>query len=308
MHVATIEYTNPHAPAEFAASMHATGFGVVVNHPLAATGLPEQIQEEWARFFATDAKVKYANSGGQDGFFPSPVNGGPDAPKLDRKEFFQVMRDGRYPEEVSDSALRYFDEARHLAAMLLGWLGDAVPTSVSRRFAMPLPRMLEGSFSTTLRIQRYLPATGEETPDSLRGLSHTDLNLITVLPAPREPGLQVRDSAGEWHDVPCDAGAFVINAGEMLEQITGGYYRATEHRVRFPAGGDGGRSRFSMPMFLHPAGDIRLNEQYTAASFLRKRIDDLRRMGWRPAPGGQADDGDEAVGAGADGGRVPTRP
>ncbi|MEU6173849.1 2OG-Fe(II) oxygenase family protein [Streptantibioticus parmotrematis] len=307
MHIATIDYTDPHAPAEFASSMHATGFGVVVNHPLAETGLPEQIRQEWSRFFDTDDKWKYRNSQGQGGFFPLPVNDGPDAPKLDRKEFFQILRDGSSPEELSDSALRYFDEAGKLAASLLGWLGDAVPDGIARRFAMPLPRMLEGSLNTTLRLQRYFPATGEETEESLRGLAHTDLNLITVLPAPREPGLQVRDSAGVWHDVPCDPGAFVINAGEMLEQISAGHYRATEHRVRFPSGGDGGRSRFSMPMFLHPAGDTRLNERYTAASFLRKRIEDLRSLGWRPAPGGQADDGDRAAGTGADGERLSGR-
>ncbi|WP_055697925.1 MULTISPECIES: 2OG-Fe(II) oxygenase family protein [Streptomyces] len=278
--------------------MHETGFGVIRGHPLSDTGLTDEIHREWAAFFATEAKLDYRNSEGQGGFFPLPSATGADASRLDRKEFFQILRDGSYPKEVSDSALRYFDEAKRLAATVLGWLGDALPADVSGRFAMPLPRMLDGSLSTTLRIQRYLPANGEEAPDALRGQAHTDVNLITVLPAPRIPGLQVRDSAGAWHDVPCDQGAFVINAGEMLEQITDGHYRATEHRVGFPAGGDGGHARFSMPMFLHPPGDTRLNERYTAASFLRKRAEDLRKLGWRPAFGGPADNGKQPGAAG----------
>lgn len=280
MQVATVDYTKPDTPDELVRSMHATGFGVLLNHPLAGTGLLEELHREWSEFLATDFKWKYRTSGGKDGFFPAQASGGPEVPKLGRREFFQVLHKGRYPDEVSDAALRYFDEARRLAATVLGWLGDAAPADVSRTFSLPLPRTLEGESSTTLRIQRYFPRSGERPGDSLRGFAHKDLSLITVLPAPREPGLQVRDDTGAWHDVPCAAGAFVINAGETLEQITAGHYRAVEHRVRWPDGSGADRSRLSMPMFIHPADDTRLNDDYTAASFLEERL-----AGGTPAPG-----------------------
>ncbi|MFD5315840.1 2OG-Fe(II) oxygenase family protein [Streptomyces sp. NPDC127098] len=278
MRIATVDYTAPHAAEEFARSVHATGFGILRGHPLAESGLPEVVRQEWSRFFETDRKWKYRTSGGQDGFFPSPpVRGGPGAQELGQREFFQVLRHGTYPEEVSDSALRYFDEGRRLAATILGWLGDSAPAEVPQGFGMPLPRTLAAGSGTTLRIQRYFPRIDENTNASLRGFAHKDLSLVTVLAAPREPGLQVRDNAGEWHDVPCDPGAFVINTGEMLEQITAGHYRATEHRVRWPGGGGSGRSRLSMPLFVHPAGNTRLNEHHTAASFLNERLAEMHR-------------------------------
>ena len=48
----------------------------------------------------------------------------------------------------------------------------------------------------------------------------------------RQPGLQVRAAAtASWIDVPPLEGAFIVNIGELLEVATGGYLRATEHRV-----------------------------------------------------------------------------
>jgi isopenicillin N synthase-like dioxygenase len=268
--------------------MRETGFGVVVNHPLADSGLIPAVYREWSAFFSGEAKFGYDSRGGQSGYFPLDRRAAAEgAPKRDRKEFFQISPGGPYPDGVPDTAQRYFEAAQQLAGCLLGWLDERTPREISDRFSLPLPKMLAGASGTTLRIQRYLPATGAEGPDAMRALAHTDLNLLTVLPSPTEPGLQVCDTAGVWHDVPCGTGAFVINGGEMLEQITSGHYPATRHRVRFTADGSSGRSRFSLPLFLHPAGDVRLTDDHTAASFLQKRIEDLRTMGWTPAPGGE---------------------
>jgi acyl carrier protein len=146
--------------------------------------------------------------------------------------------------------------------------------------------MLEGSTGSTLRIQHYLPIPGAGPSTGLRALTHTDLNLITLLPAPREPGLQVQDSSGEWHDVPVSSGALVVNGGEMLELATGGRYPATPHRVVNPRSGDSLGSRLSMPMFLHPAPEVVLTPGVTASDFLARRVAELRALGWTPAPGG----------------------
>ena len=44
-----------------------------------------------------------------------------------------------------------------------------------------------------------------------------------------------------WIDVPVRDGAFIVNIGELLELATGGYLRATEHRVNLRHAGIGSR-------------------------------------------------------------------
>ena len=75
--------------------------------------------------------------------------------------------------------------------------------------------------------------------------------------------------------MPADAGTIVINAGDMLEMATGGYYRSTPHRVVNPPAAESGRSRLSMPLFLHPASDVRLSARHTAGSYLEERLREI---------------------------------
>lgn len=154
-------------------------------------------------------------------------------------------------------------------------------------FPLPLPRTIDEAAGTVLRVQHYLAQTTEPPAGVVRALAHADINLITLLPAPSRPGLQVRDTAGEWHDVPCNSRALIVNAGEMLELVTGGHYPATQHRVVHPAGSQPKGSRLSLPLFVHPAGDIRLSPEWTAAAYLEKRVEAMQREGWLVTPGGK---------------------
>ena len=117
---------------------------------------------------------------------------------------------------------------------------------------MPLPLMLEGSDHTLLRVLHYPPLTGDEEPGAVRAAAHGDINLLTILPAATEPGLQVMGKDGEWHDVPCDFGLLIVNIGDMLEEASGKYYPSTLHRVLNPTGQAATKSRISLPLFLHP--------------------------------------------------------
>jgi len=60
-------------------------------------------------------------------------------------------------------------------------------------------------------------------------------------------GLQIAAPEG-WIDAAPIAGTLVCNIGDMLERLTGGWYRSTAHRVRNLSG----RSRLSFPFFLDP--------------------------------------------------------
>jgi isopenicillin N synthase-like dioxygenase len=277
MNVEVVDFQAPDAPESFTRSLRSTGFAVIVNHPLPHE-LVQQIYDEWLAFFDSDAKYAYRYSDGdQDGWF------GPDVSETakgntvkDLKEFFHVYPWGQYPAEVSDAALRYSRTATEIAVTLLGWVHDHTPDEVRDRLSMPLPQMMDHSTRTLLRVLRYPPLRGDEPDGAVRAAAHEDINLLTVLPAANEPGLQVRDLAGAWHDVPCDFGSIAINAGDMLQLATGGYFPSTTHRVMNPTGESARRSRLSLPLFLHPADDVVLAEERTASSFLAERIAELR--------------------------------
>ena len=277
MNVEVVDFQSPDAPEAFTRSLRHTGFAVIVNHPLPRE-LVQQVYDEWLAFFESDAKDAYRFSeGSQDGYF------GPDVSETakgntvrDLKEFFHVYPWGQYPAEVGDAAMRYAEQATDIAITLLGWVEANTPAEVSAGFFCPLNQMMVDSTRTLLRVLRYPPLRGDEPANAVRAAAHEDINLLTVLPASNEPGLQVRDVAGNWHDVPCDFGSIAVNSGDMLQLASGGYYPSTPHRVMNPTGEGATRSRLSLPLFLHPADDVRLSPDRTAFEYLQERIGELR--------------------------------
>ncbi|ORV45306.1 oxidoreductase [Mycolicibacter engbaekii] len=103
--------------------------------------------------------------------------------------------------------------------------------------------------ATLIKVVRYPGrADGEQGVGA-----HKDSGVLTLLLVePESDGLQVELTTGEWVDVPPLPGAFIVNIGELLEVATGGYLRATQHRVLSPKPGT---DRVSIPYFLNPALD-----------------------------------------------------
>ena len=135
--------------------------------------------------------------------------------------------------------------------------------------------MIKRSKTNLLRILHYPPLDGGEEPGAIRGAAHEDINLITLLVAGTQPGLQVKDNNNDWHNVPCDIGSIAINAGDMLQEASGGYFPSTTHQVINPGNEIKNESRYSMPLFLHPRDEIVLSDRYTAGQYLDERLKEI---------------------------------
>jgi isopenicillin N synthase-like dioxygenase len=134
--------------------------------------------------------------------------------------------------------------------------------------------MVNGSKQNLLRILHYPPIGDDVEPGEVRAAAHEDINLITLLVTGSEPGLQARDTHGNWHDVPCHPGMITVNAGDMLAKATKGYYPSTPHRVVNPPQQEN-RSRYSMPLFVHPRPEVSLDEHQTAGEYLDERLREI---------------------------------
>ena len=101
---------------------------------------------------------------------------------------------------------------------------------------------------TLFRIFHY-PSSDKKPDDAnLWGVGeHTDYGVLTILKQDSVGGLQIK-SQGKWLEAPYIPNTFVCNIGDMLERMTGGYYRSTPHRVKNRTT----KSRLSFPFFFDP--------------------------------------------------------
>lgn len=276
--IQTVSYTSADAPAAFTRSLRETGFAVLTDHPVT----PQRIQaayDAWGGFFNSDEKHDFlVDPEKQDGYFPFKSENAKGAKAKDLKEFYHVYPEGRVPPAIEDLTRDLYADLVAIGATLLHWVQDHAPEDVRAKFSEALPQMLAGSKMNLLRVLHYPPMDEAPEPGAVRAAAHGDINLITVLVAGSAPGLQAQDTAGHWHDVPCDPGMIAINCGDMLEMASGGYFPSTIHRVVNPEKTQSG-ARFSMPMFLHPRPEVVLKPGTTADDFLQERLREIGLKG-----------------------------
>lgn len=271
-----VDYQSPEAPEAFVQSLRETGFGVLKNHPIQQQ-LVTQIYQSWQTFFDSNDKQAYLyNVGTQDGYFPPEVSETAKGHRhKDIKEYFHYYPWGQCPSTLRMALQQYYTAANQLAEQLLGWIEQYTPDHIAQHYSEPLSQMIEHSDQTLLRVLHYPPLSGDEELGAIRAGAHEDINLITLLPAANEPGLQVQRKDGSWQDVPCDFGNLIVNIGDMLQEASGGYFPSTSHRVINPDGIDKTKSRISLPLFLHPRPEVVLSERHTAGSYLHERLVEL---------------------------------
>ena len=274
MNVETIDYQSPDAATSLARSLHNTGFAVLANHPITQTRI-KAIYEAWGHFFASDDKHNWLRDPeNQDGYFPFRSENAKGQTQKDLKEFYHVYDWGRVPPALEAETRAIHNDLTSLGIELLGWLQSKTPDEVKSKFTMPLDKMMGESLMSLLRILHYPPLDADIEQGAIRAAAHEDINLITLLLAGSQPGLQAKDSAGNWHDVSCDTGMITINNGDMLSLASKDYYPSTTHRVVNPDA-RANQSRYSMPIFLHPKADIMLDEDISAGDFLQQRLKEI---------------------------------
>ena len=276
MQVQVVDYRADDAAKKFVESLRNTGFGVLTNHPI-QQALVDEIYQDWYTFFTQEEKQNFAfDPEKQDGYFgPEISETAKGHTKKDIKEYYHVYPWGRIPEQLKSDILNYYKMASDLASELLDWVEKYSPVEVTKHYSEPLSNMIKDTPNTLLRILHYPPLKGTEEPGAIRAAAHEDINLLTILPAANEPGLQVQAQDGQWLDVPADFGHLIVNIGDMLQEASQGYFPSTSHRVINPTGDNATKSRISLPLFLHPRNEVVLSEKHTHASYLLERLKEL---------------------------------
>ena len=275
MNVRTVNYRNNNSSYQFTRSLRQTGFAVLKNHTIDIE-LINRVYKDWRVFFETGLGKNYLfNQKNQDGYFPIGSENAKDSAVSDIKEFYHYYPWGKYPEELSDATKVLYEQLLKLTSELLAWIQKETPEKIKSKFSVPLPHMIIGSKTNLLRVIHYPPLKGNEDPRAIRGAAHEDINLITLLVAGTKPGLQIKNLDGHWYDITCDPGCLAINTGDMLQELSDGYFPSTTHRVINPNNDTENTSRYSMPLFLHPKDEIVLSERYTARQYLDKRLKEI---------------------------------
>lgn len=229
-------------------------------------GLLSACYEQAAMFFARPEadkrKLVSPQKDCQRGYTAIATEHAKDEPRFDLKEFLMVGRrvygDNIWPEDAPEMARPFMELFYQLERV-----GSTVLSAVEHYFALEensLAGLVENG-NSSMRIIHYPPidaALAAKYPGSVRSARHEDINLCTVMPASTKPGLQILRRDGTWIEVPAQIGELIVNAGDMLAEITNGAVASTTHRVVNPEGEAASDSRYSMPCFVHARKDALL--------------------------------------------------
>lgn len=273
MKIETIDLKPKSIGQDLVSSLRETGFAVITNH-----GIPmekfEKAYTTWAAYFASEEKFKdLFTPNWQRGYYPMKSENAKGFEKKDLKEFFHLYPDMHLGQNHGASDMwNLYTNMANIGQQLLKMIDE----NSEVKFSVPLDEMAEQSPQTLLRILHY-PPIGADEDGAVRAAAHEDINLITLLPAATYPGLQVKAADGSWvfADMHVPKDAIIVNAGDMLQEASNGYFKSTTHRVVNPTGLGATISRYSMPMFIHPHSEVRLSEKYTAGEYLDERLREL---------------------------------
>src|SRR6201991_3636008 len=247
------------------------GFVAVKNHGIPAATI-DGLYSNTKEFFSlpSDIKRKYEISGlaGQRGYtsFGKEHAKGSTAPDL--KEFFQfgqTVEDNdpirsEYPDNVAVSKPKGFNPVFSSAYRSFEASGSALLRAIAIYLGLDEkyfdPFVHNGN--SILRAIHY-PPIKDEPKSAIRAEQHEDINLITLLVGASADGLQILDKQDNWVPVTSLPEQIVVNVGDMLQRLTKTPQKSPPHRVVTPPRKMWHPSRYSIPFFLHPKSDMRLD-------------------------------------------------
>jgi isopenicillin N synthase-like dioxygenase len=274
------------------------GFVALKNHFL-SDKLVEDLYQEIKDFFAlpTNTKEKYEieGLGGQRGYTSFGKEHAKGKKEGDLKEFWHFGQEPdananlieEYPDNVIVEELKNFNTIGMEAYKMLEKTGIYVLRALALYIGLDEYYFdhWASNGNSILRPIHY-PPIKEEPKGAVRAGAHGDINLITLLMGASTGGLQVQHRDGQWIDALPEEDELVINVGDMLERHTNNKLRSTIHRVVNPPKDQWEKPRYSIPFFMHPRSDMKLNcieecitkdnpkhyEDITAGEFLHQRL------------------------------------
>lgn len=245
------------------------GFFAVTNHGVELSLVDQAYMFTRAFFDLPEAtKKSYENLeiGGQRGYTSFGREHAKDSKAPDLKEFWHVGQDlpathrlaKIYPENVWPKEVPEFKPVMTNLYKQLDTCSSALLQACALYIGEEknlISRMAEDG-NTILRLIHYPPVAADANPQSIRAAAHEDINLITLLIDATSSGLELQTRDGKWMPVVTPPGCIIADAGDMLQNLTNGYFKSTTHRVVNPE--NSRERRFSMPYFVHPRGEVSL--------------------------------------------------
>jgi isopenicillin N synthase-like dioxygenase len=268
------------------------GFVSVKNHGV-ATELIDKYYELVKTFFElpTDVKKSYEvpELAGQRGYtsFGKETAKGYDAPDL--KEFWQLgqtVEDNdkvkeTYPENLLVAEVASFTEKGVELYKAFEHSGKYLLRAIAIHLGLDEcyfdAHIHNGN--SILRAIHYPPIT-QEPKSAIRAEQHEDINLITLLVGASAEGLQLLNKQDEWLNITAPEGCIVVNVGDMLQRLTNNKLKSTTHRVVNPPREKWNTSRYSIPFFLHPRSEMRLD-------CLDSCVDEFAPLAYAPISAGE---------------------
>ena len=278
------------------------GFAIIADHRI-PDDLIHRAEEKAKIFFALPEEVKrkylIPGGGGARGYTPFGIETAKGLAAHDLKGFWHVGRDlppghrfrDHMPDNLWPSEVPGFKDTFLELYATFDAAGLKVLKAIARYLSIDEDYFEDAvrDGNSVLRALHYPPQT-EPTGEHIRAGAHEDINAITLLLGAEEAGLELLTRDGRWIPVSPKPGELVINIGDMLQRLTNGRLRSTTHRVVNPPPERRGKSRYSMPFFLHfrsdfliealpgtvPAGEQPKWAPITANDYLQERLREIK--------------------------------
>ncbi|KAI0634446.1 Clavaminate synthase-like protein [Trametes polyzona] len=275
-------------------AMHTSGFMYIVNHGLTQAendrifdiaNIPfTQVSEEEMKRYTSDIK----GTGSYRGFKPRKVweidNGVPD-----QIETYNTHRTVTELQSHPKAVQPFFPELRAFAEYNHNKILVPILQILARGLELPEDSFAkmhgwEDDSETYLRFMKYYPR-GEDDEQKAKNVwlkGHTDIGTVTVLWSQPVSALQILCQDGKWRWIKHIDNALVVNIGDCMEFLSGGFYKGTIHRVRQPPADQRGYTRLGVIYFALANDNVRLAPM--VESPVLRRVGIVRRFDDDKAP------------------------